>query len=65
MQLTFKDLDLKRIENEGYDKILITRNGQLFLAGRTSNISVYNDILKDMKIKSQKGNVDIWEVEVE
>lgn len=65
MQLRFSDIDLKKLEKQGYDKILITRNGQLFLAGRTSNISVYNDILKDMLIKKQSGNVDIWEIEVE
>lgn len=65
MQLRFSDIDLKKLEEQGYDKILITRNGQLFLAGRTSNISVYNDILKDMLIKKQSGNVDIWEIEVE
>ncbi len=65
MQLRFSDIDLKKLEEQGYDKILITRNGQLFLAGGTSNISVYNDILKDMLIKKQSGNVDIWEIEVE
>lgn len=65
MQLRFSDIDLKKLEEQGYDKILIARNGQLFLAGGTSNISVYNDILKDMLIKKQSGNVDIWEIEVE
>lgn len=65
MQLRFSDIDLKKLEAEGYDKMLIIRNGQLFLAGRTSNIASYYEIIKDLKVKSQKGNEDIWEMELE
>ena len=52
------------IQQKGYDKMLIMRDGQLFLGGRIPNVMIHIEILKNKTVRNQFGEDGVWVVEV-
>lgn len=62
--MKFSELDFNKITSEGFDKLLVMKNGEMIVGGRVGNIPVYMPILKDKRVIAQYGDVDIWVVEI-
>ena len=45
--MKFGDINIQEIQRKGYDKMLIMRDGQLFLGGRIPNVMIHIEILKN------------------
>lgn len=63
--MIFSEVDINRIESEGYDKMLILKNGQLLVGGKIKNVLIHIEILKNKTVKNQFGDQDVWVVELE
>ena len=63
--MTFAEINIDEIINKGYDKMLIMRNGEMFLGGRISNILIHRAILDSKKIVNQFGDQGVWVLEIE
>lgn len=63
--MIFSEVDINKIESEGYDKMLILKNGQLLVGGRINNVLIHTEILKNKIVLNQFGDKDVWVVELE
>ncbi len=63
--MIFSEVDINKIESEGYDKMLILKNGQLLVGGRIKNVLIHTEILKNKIVINQFGDKDVWVVELE
>lgn len=63
--MKFADIDINSIQKNGFDKILIIRNNEIFLGGTLKNILVYKDIIKEKTVLKQFGDEDTWVIEIE
>ena len=63
--MKFSEIEFDKIKLRGYDKTVVHREGKLIVGGKTENIGVYRDILKDKTVKGQCGDVDVWMSEIE
>ena len=62
--MKFGDINIQEIQRKGYDKMLIMRDGQLFLGGRIPNGMIHIEILKNKTVRNQFGEDGVWVVEV-
>ncbi|MBQ3585030.1 MAG: hypothetical protein IJA27_10005 [Lachnospiraceae bacterium] len=62
--MKFGDINIQEIQQKGYDKMLIMRDGQLFLGGRIPNVMIHIEILKNKTVRNQFGEDGVWVVEV-
>jgi ABC-type cobalamin transport system ATPase subunit len=62
--MIFSDININKIMSQGYDKLLILKNGQLLVGGKINNVLINMDVLKNKTVTNQFGDQDIWVVEL-
>lgn len=62
--MKFSEINFANIENNGFDKLLVLRNGQLLVGGLIKNVMIHEEILKNKEIDKQYGDEDIWVLEI-
>lgn len=62
--MKFGEINFDNLKKEGFNKLLVLRDGQMYLGGKMENLVMYQDILKDKEVSRQFGDEDVWVVEM-
>ncbi len=62
--MKFSEIDIEQIQMDGYDKMLIMREGQMFLGGAIRNVLLHKNILDEKEIITQFGDQGVWIIEI-
>ncbi len=62
--MKFSEINLENIDRRGYHKTLVLRNEELLVGGKTTNLIMYTEILKDKEVVNQFSEQDVWVIVV-
>lgn len=60
----FGEIDFDKLKREGFNMLLVLRDGQMYLGGKLENLVAYKDILKEKEVTRQFADEDVWVVEM-
>lgn len=63
-KMKFSEIDFMKIRMQGYDKVVVYREGALVVGGKIENMFAYLEILKNKKVVHQYGDIDVWMIEI-
>lgn len=60
----FGEIDFDKLKREGFNMLLVLRDGQMYLGGKLENLVAYKDILKEKEVTRQFADEDVRVVEM-